>query len=62
MSEHKNEHWTNLSEADRLKILAALYDLAKDNPELPRQMEQLAELKRKKPATFKVMLEKLKKL
>lgn len=62
MSIDQCEHWNNLPEQDRLKIFSALDQLANNNPELAGQLEQLAELKRKKPATFKVMLEKLKKL
>jgi hypothetical protein len=56
------EHWTNLDINDQKKILKALDQLAKDNPDIAQQLTKLADLKNRKPATFKAALEKLNKL
>lgn len=54
------DNWNLLSVEDQEKILKAIDRLAKDNPEVAKQLKGLAELKETKPGTWKAGLKFLK--
>lgn len=53
-------NFEKLPEADRDRILKAVDRLADGNPDLPRQLEKLADLKVNNPKQFKLGLKILK--
>lgn len=54
------EHWNDLPVEDQEKIFKAVNRLAKDNPDIAKQLQGLADLKENKPGTWKAGLKFLK--
>ncbi|HMO32319.1 MAG TPA: hypothetical protein PKE63_07835 [Lacibacter sp.] len=45
-------HFERLPEDDRERIMRAVDRLCKDNPDFPRQLEKLAEIREEKPSQW----------
>lgn len=54
------QYWNNLPSEEQLKIFQAIDRLAKDNPDVAKQLTGLADVKENRPGTWKAGLKFLK--
>ena len=53
-------NWNNLPEEEQLRIFEAIDRLAKNNPDVAKQLTRLAEIREKEPNKWKMGLKILK--